>query len=134
MRDALVQVYLHFIWGTWDRMPLINEKNEQLIFKSIVDKCTLLGSTVIALGGMPDHVHLLVRFPATVSIAKFIKDFKGSTSHLVTHQENPGEFFKWQGAYAVYSVNEELIPKLKSYIQNQKTHHDAHEVYSELEL
>ena len=134
MRDALVQIYLHFVWGTWDRLPLINVDNEGMIYKSIIEKCKILGSSVIELGGMPDHIHLLVRFPATVSIANFIKEVKGSTSHMVTHQGNPEEFFKWQGAYAVYSVNEREIPKLKSYIQHQKEHHEDHQTYTELEL
>ncbi len=134
MRDALVQVYLHFVWGTWDRLPLIDADNERLIYKSINDKCVVLGSNVIALGGMSDHIHLLVRFPATVSIATFVKEVKGSTSHLVTHQGNQENFFKWQGSYAVYSVNERDIPKIKSYIQHQKKHHENHQTFTELEL
>ena len=134
MCAALVQVYLHFIWGTWDRLPLIDKDNEQLIYKSIMDKCVMLGSKLIELGGMPDHIHLLVRFPAIVSIANFIKEIKGSTSHLVTHRDNSNEFFKWQGSYAVYSVNTRDIPKIKAYIQHQKEHHIDYQTYPEYEL
>ncbi len=105
MRDALVKVYLLFVWGTWDRLPLINQDNERQVYKSIIDKCEDQGASLIELGGMQDHLHLFVRFPATVSIADFIKEVKGSTSHLVTHQVNRDEFFKWQGAYAVFSAN-----------------------------
>ncbi len=115
-------------------MPLVDIENEQLIYQSIMDKCEVLGVRLLALGGMPDHVHLLVRFPATISIANFIKEIKGSTSHLVTHQDNAEEFFKWQGAYAAYSVNERDIPKIKSYIEHQKEHHENHQIYNELEI
>jgi REP element-mobilizing transposase RayT len=93
MRDALVEIYLHCIWGTWDRMPLIQANNQQEIHSSIIDQCEKFNCSVIALGGMPDHIHLLVRFPATITVANFIKGVKGSTSHLVTHQVNSQEFF-----------------------------------------
>ncbi len=123
MRGALVQVYMHFIWGTWDRLPLINTDNEKNVYKVILEQCNKLGGIVLALGGMPDHVHLLVRFPATTSVADFIKGVKGSTSHLMTHRINSGEFFKWQGSYAVFSVCAKEVPRIKAYIQHQKEHH-----------
>ncbi len=134
MRDALVKVYLHFVWGTWDRLPLINQDNEKQVYKSIIDKCEQQGASLIELGGMEDHIHLFVQFPATVSMADFIKEVKGSTSHLVTHQVNRDEFFKWQGAYAVFSVNEKDIPRIKSYIQSQADHHKNSQVIPELEI
>ena len=81
MRDTLVQIYLHFVWGTWDRLPLITDKESQ-IYKAILEKCKTLGAAAIAIGGMPDHVHLLARFPSTISVTDFVKGVKGSTSHL----------------------------------------------------
>ena len=134
MCDSLVQIYLHFIWGTWDRLPLITENNEQQIYKAILEKCTSLYSSVIAIGGMPDHLHLLTRFPAIITVADYIKAVKGSTSHLMTQSINAGEFFKWQGGYAVYSVSVRDVSKIKKYIQYQKEHHTNNKLYSELEL
>jgi putative transposase len=128
MRDALVQIYLHFIWGTWDRLPLITQDIEKQVYEAILEKSKKLGGIVLAIGGVPDHVHLLVHFPSTISIADYIKGVKVSTSHLMTHRNISGEFFKWQGSYAVYSVCEREIPKIKSYIQHQKEHHDIHQV------
>ena len=89
---------------------------------------------MIAIGGMPDHVHLFVRFPSTISIADFVKYVKGSTSHLLTHRIDPEEFFKWQGSYGVFSVSEKDIPRIKSYIHHQKAHHNNDQVVASLEL
>ncbi len=133
MRDAFVQVYLHCVWGTWDRLPLIDQYNEKPIYQAILDKCKEIGISVIALGGMPDHVHLFVRFPATISVADFIKGVKGSSSHLVTHQVNPGSFFKWQGSYAAFSVSESDIPRIKAYIERQKEQHQNNQIDPSLE-
>jgi REP element-mobilizing transposase RayT len=83
---------------------------------------------------MPDHVHLFVRFPATVSVADFVKEVKGSSSHLITQHINIGEFFKWQGSYAAFTVSEKDIPRIKSYLQHQKEHHENNQVNATLEL
>jgi REP element-mobilizing transposase RayT len=134
MRDALVQIYLHCVWGTWNRLPLITQDKEKQVYEAILEKCKKLDCIVIAIGGMPDHVHLLVRFPSTISIADFAKEVKGSTSHLITQHINIGEFFKWQGSYAAFSVSKQDIPMIKSYIQHQKEHHDNSQVEATLEL
>jgi putative transposase len=125
MMDALVQIYLHFVWATWDRLPLISQDIEQGIYTSILEKCKEKDCIVIALGGTSDHLHLLVRFPSTISVADFVKEIKGSSSHLVTHQLRPDEFFKWQGSYAVFSVSQNDLPRIKSYVEHQKEHHGA---------
>ncbi len=128
MRDALIQIYIHFVWSTWDRLPLITPEKEAQVYKAILAKCDQLGGIVLALGGIADHLHLLVRFPSTVSIADFIKGVKGSTSHLMTHQVNPNEFFKWQGSYAAFSVSEGELSRVRLYIERQKEHHKDNQV------
>jgi putative transposase len=133
MRRSLVNTYLHFIWGTWDRLPLITHENEGQIYRSIIDRCNLFKCPVLALGGVADHVHLLVRYPATISIADFIQGVKGSTSHLMTHRMATDEFFKWQGSYAVYSVSQADVPRIRKYIEHQKEHHIRNEIDPSLE-
>jgi REP element-mobilizing transposase RayT len=123
MRAPFTQLYLHCVWGTWDRLPLITEANERFIYASIQSKCRELNCYVLALGGISDHVHLFVRFPTTISVAQLIKEVKGSSSHLVTHQVAVGEFFKWQGAYGAFTVCKNRVSEVKHYIENQKQHH-----------
>ena len=77
----------------------------------------------MAIGGTLDHVHLLVRFPTTLSVAKLAKEVKGVSSHLVTHVLRPGEFFKWQGGYGAFTLRKKDVPVVQRYIQKQKEHH-----------
>jgi REP element-mobilizing transposase RayT len=84
-----------------------------------------LKAEVIALGGVADHVHLLVGLPATLSIADLMSHIKGASAHLVTHQLATGAFFKWQGAYAAFSVNPRDLDPLSAYIARQPEHHAA---------
>jgi putative transposase len=52
-----------------------------------------------------------------------MKDLKGSSSHLMNHKLALDETFKWQGGYGVFSVSVKDLPKVRSYIVNQKKHH-----------
>jgi REP element-mobilizing transposase RayT len=123
MREPFAQLYLHSVWSTWDRLPLITPDVERRLYGAIIDKCRELKCIPIRIGGMPDHLHLLVRLPTTIAVATLMKETKGSSSHLMTHEIKPGEFFKWQGAYGAFTLRYEEVPVVKKYIMNQKSHH-----------
>ncbi len=97
MRVPITQLYLHCVWATWDRLPLITPLIEQPIYASILSKCQELKCHILALNGTVDHVHLFVRFPTTITMADMVKEVKGASSHLVTHQLAVGEFLKEAG-------------------------------------
>ena len=120
---AHTEIYIHIVWSTWDRLPLLTETIELAVYKSIIAKCRELQCNALAIGGMPDHVHLLARLHAPVSVSELVKHVKGSSSHLVTHEIEPGSFFKWQGSYSAFSICSDALPRLETYIAQQKEHH-----------
>jgi putative transposase len=123
MREPFTQLYLHVVWATWDREPLLAPELERPIYACIQAKCRELKTEVIALGGIEDHVHLLVRFPAIIAVAHLVKEVKGASSHLATHCVAGGEGFKWQGAYGAFTVSKGDVPRIKAYVLNQPEHH-----------
>jgi putative transposase len=123
MRRNFTQLYVHLIWATWDRLPLITPNLKEQIYNVISYECKQLGCSVVAIGGIEDHVHLLTGFPANVAISELVKQIKGSSSHCVMNQIQPNKFFKWQGSYAAFSVNHQDLHAITTYIQNQTTHH-----------
>jgi REP element-mobilizing transposase RayT len=123
MRAPYTQLYVHCVWATWDRLPLITPAIEARLYPAIQAKCSELKCEAIAIGGMPDHIHLLARFPTTLTIATLLKEVKGSTSHLMTHEITPNDFFKWQGAYGAFTVSKDGVKRVAAYIHNQKAHH-----------
>lgn len=133
MRAPYTQLYLHCIWATWDRLPLITPQIETQLYASIQVKCSELKCHLLAIGGIEDHVHLLVRFPTTLTVANLIKEVKGAPSHLMTHKITPSDFFKWQGAYGVFTVSPGLIDKVSAYILNQKVHHTLNSLIDDWE-
>ncbi len=118
-----LRVYLHIVWATWNRLPLITPDIERRVYRVIENEAMKLGCTVIALNGMPDHVHLLVKFPATLSIAVLMRQVKGVSSYFINHVLRPGGNFKWQRHYGVFAVSPWNLAKIIHYVKNQKEHH-----------
>jgi len=96
---------------------------QKVVYAAIIAQCEQMNCQVITIGGIADHVHLLTGFPPTLTVAEMIKQVKGSSSHLVTHQIKPGEFFKWQGSYGAFTVGKREIDAVADYIKNQAIHH-----------
>ena len=133
MREPFAQIYLHCVWSTWDRLPLITSDVELRLYGAIIEECRELKCIPIRIGGIEDHLHLLVRLPTTIAVATLLQEVKGSSSHLMTHEINPSGFFKWQGAYGAFSLGYDDVPVVKEYIKNQKVHHANRTLRLELE-
>jgi putative transposase len=123
MRHAGLAIFVHIVWGTWDRLPLITENVKPALYHVIGAECAAFKMEILALGGIEDHVHLLVSLPATLSLAMLMKQVKGSSAHLMTHVVAPDQFFKWQGAYGAVSLSPDDIPAVCEYIKHQPEHH-----------
>ena len=134
MRSNYTQLYVHFVWATWDRLPLIIQEIEQKLYAAIINECQKLKCTVIAIGGIEDHIHLLTGFPPTIDISYLIKQVKGSSSHFITHEIQPDKFFKWQGSYGAFTVSHGEIDRVSNYIRNQKQHHSQKNIITQWEL
>ena len=134
MQSKYTQLYLHCVWATWNRMPLLVNPVEEAVYKTIHKKCKDLKCELVAIGGMPDHVHILVQMHPTISVSKLVKDTKGSSSHLITHKVQPGEFFKWQGSYSAFTVSKSLVPRIQAYINRQKEHHAQEDIWQDFEI
>src|SRR5262249_10950279 len=116
-------LYVHFVWATWNRAPIITPAMEAALYACIASECQDLKCEIIALGGMDDHVHALVRLYPTTSVAALAKAMKGASSHFGTHVLQPGGEFKWQGTYGAFSVSPNHLKPVRAYIERQKEHH-----------
>ena len=122
-RRNLLRSYMHFIWTTHDRLPLVTEDIERQVYRYISTVCKDMKCDVLAIGGMPDHVHLLVLMPTTATFADLMKNVKGGSSRLVGAALKPGEWFDWRKNYAAFAVSPQYKDTVLAYILNQKQHH-----------
>jgi putative transposase len=132
VRKPFTKLYLHLVWSTSDRAPLLTTVLLEAVDKCIRGECTKLGVEVLAFGGVADHVHLLVRFPTTVSIADLVKQVKGSSSHLASQRLKVP--FKWQGRYGAFTVSPSHVPRIHDYVLNQERHHADESIHPMLEM
>ncbi len=114
----------HFIWATWDRTPLLTDEVEAQAYALIRHQCTEMNANVFALGGIENHVHLVVNLPATRDVSSFIKSVKGVSSRVLNETfGRPAWSFKWQGGYGVHTVCPSHLNLIIHYVENQKQHH-----------
>lgn len=133
MRRNKLALYVHFVWATWDRLPLITPQLERRLLRYIEGVARKLGCTVLAINAVPDHVHVLLSMPSTVTIADLAKNMKGASSRFVNEELHPSAQFKWQGSYGAFTVSRWDTEKIIGYVNRQKEHHAVSELWPELE-
>lgn len=123
MSHSINKIWIHAIWATKDRIPLINASIERNVYQFISEQFIELGCQVRIINGMPDHIHCLFLLSSQKSIAEVMKQIKGSSSHYINQNDMIADKFSWQTGYAAYSISESGVEKVFQYIKNQKSHH-----------
>ena len=132
--DVYAETFYHFVWSTKSRDAYIDSLLEPELYRYIRAKCELIRATVLAVGGMPDHVHLACTFPNTMSISEFVQHIKGSTSHFVNHHPTCAGPFAWRPGYGVLTFGKSDLPRVVRYIDGQKEHHSTQTLSKKLEF
>ena len=133
MRRPKIGVFLHLVWATWDREPSIDPEWEKRLYAAIAAKCKEKNCPAYAVNGVADHIHVLLRLPATLSLAEAAQHLKGATSHLINAEFAPRKPFRWQASYGAHAVETQNIDRVRAYILNQKKHHADNKVIPEWE-
>ncbi len=133
MRHNKLALYLHLVWATWDRLPAITPEIERRLQRLTESQFQTMGCAVLALNTLPEHVHVLISFPTTVTIADLVKQVKGISSKFVNEHCQPEFPFKWQGSYGAFTVSRWDVDQIKNYVRHQKSHHHTGELMVEWE-
>ncbi len=123
MANTYSQIYLHFVFSTKNRQPLITPDIEQRVWAYIGGVANHHGITPIQIGGMDDHVHGLVGSPTTKSPSEIAKALKGDSSYGIRREFSGMDKFSWQDGYGVFSVSKSGLPDVIDYIKRQREHH-----------
>ena len=127
---SLWRLFYHVVWSTRDRATAIDDEREDVIRRSIRATCAEHGALVHGIGVMPDHVHLAVSIPPKIAISIFVRQLKGSSSHLVNHTEHGFDSgtFAWQAEYGILSFGERSLADVVAYVENQRARHADHQL------
>jgi len=119
------QLFYHAVWATKDREPLLTTRVAEAVYGHVLSKATGLGGVVYAIGGVEDHVHLVVAIPPSVAVARFIGQVKGVSSAQANSSGVCDSRFSWQASYGVFSFDAKRVPNYVSYVKRQIEHHRA---------
>ena len=125
MGQSLHVKYSHLVFSTKHRFPAISAELEPRLYSYLGGIVRDLGGHLVAVGGMPDHVHLIIRDAKQVSDVQMIKDIKGSSSKWINEGGMCPARFAWQAGYGWFSVSPRGVEAAQAYVANQKTHHQG---------
>ena len=123
MSHSLVQNYLHIVFTTKGRKPLIYTPHEEALYTQMRKICFQHHCRPMAIGGYLDHVHVLCNLSKGITLAKFMQYLKGSSSYWIKRNFSGLEDFYWQQGYGAFSVDYKTVNRVVNYIENQHHHH-----------
>ena len=115
--------YFHVVWATQQREPLVTQEYEQDVYRLIISLAQELRVEILAVNGMPDHVHILIKTGAVIDLPSIMKKIKGVSSAMLNRRMKPAGRFQWHEGYYSATVTPSHIAKIAAYIHGQKEHY-----------
>src|ERR1044071_8448622 len=123
MPSTHTSLHYHLIFSTKDRRPLITDDWREDLYGYLGGIVKNQNGIMLTIGGIEDHVHLLVGLKSSHRLDYFLRDLKADSSEWV-HKEIGKRMFGWQKGYAAFSVSPSNIEGVKRYVLSQEQHHE----------
>lgn len=123
MGQSLVKNYIHLVFSTKHRQPLIYAPVEVELHNYLGGICNRLDCQVIKIGGHFDHIHILCMLSKKLALIKLIEELKSHSSKWIKTKGVGYEKFYWQDGYGAFSVNPSEVDTVTTYISKQHEHH-----------
>lgn len=123
MATTFSNLVYHIVFSTKNRLPLIGKSERDPLYQYIGGIVRTERGALLEIGGMPDHVHLLVRFKPDYPVPAAVRTIKANSSRWWNARHGHDGRFEWQAGYGVFSVSESQVPRVRRYIQTQEEHH-----------
>lgn len=122
MPGTHVSLHYHLVYSTKDRRPLIGPVWRERLHAYLGGMVRTLNGTALAVGGTPDHVHMLVGLRATHQLSNVLREVKGESSRWV-HEALRERDFGWEDGYGAFTVGRSELDRVREYIARQEEHH-----------
>lgn len=124
MPSTHLSLHFHVIFGTKDRVPMIAPEWSERLHAYLGGTVKNAGAIPEAIGGVADHVHLLIGLPATLALAAVVREVKAVSSRWI-HEEMKINRFAWQEGYGAFTVSPTHCEAVRKYVAGQEEHHRA---------
>ena len=132
MPQSFVSLHVHIVFSTKNRTPMIDADLQPRLFEYTGGILRGCDSTLIAAGGMPDHVHLLCSLGKQASIADVVRAVKSNSSKWIHATFEGQRHFAWQSGYGAFAVSWSNIEQVRHYLASQAEHHASRSFKDEL--
>ena len=123
MANTYTQIHIQTVFAVRDRHCLIKNDWQNELYQYITGIIQNHGHKLIAIGGMPDHLHIFFGMRPTQSLSELMQDIKGSSSLWINQKEFVKSRFSWQEGYGAFSYSKSHVNRVIKYIQKQESHH-----------
>lgn len=120
---AFVKIWIHAVWGTKGRQPVLTSPIRFQLFQHIKENAKQKGVYLDFINGHVDHVHCLLALNADMPVTKALQLIKGESAFWANKQRLVQPKLEWADEYFAVSVSESMVEKVRDYIRNQEEHH-----------
>lgn len=123
MANTYTQIQIHVVFSVQNRESLIRKQWKEELYRYITGIIQNHNHKVLAINGMPDHIHVLIGVRPTQSLSELMQDIKGDSSKWINNKGFIRGRFSWQEGYGAFSYGKSQINDVIDYIKNQEEHH-----------
>lgn len=123
MANTYTQIYIQYVFAVQNRVSLIQSVWKDELYKYITGIVQNNKHKLIAINGMPNHLHVFVGYKPHQSMPDLLQDIKGSSSGWINKNGFVKGKFRWQEGYGAFSYSHSHIDRVVKYIKNQEQHH-----------
>ena len=117
------QIYIQTVFAVQNRNSLILPRWEEELYKYITGIVREKGQKMLAINGMPDHIHFLIGMKPTCCLSDLVREIKKSSNDFVQENKFCKSKFNWQEGFGAFSYGQSQLSRIIVYIMNQKQHH-----------
>lgn len=123
MPGTYSKIYIQLVFAVKNRQSLISSVWEENLHKYITGIIQEKGQKLIAINGMPDHLHIFIGLKPSCCISDLVREIKKASNKWIKENKLTTYKFEWQEGFGAFSYSESCIDNVYNYILNQKNHH-----------
>jgi putative transposase len=123
MANTYTQIHIQGVFAVKKRTGLIRHEWTDELYKYITGIVQMHNHRLLAINGMPDHVHVFFGMRPTQSLSDLMQDIKGNSSKWINQKKFIKDKFEWQEGYGAFSYSKSQASRVIAYVQDQEVHH-----------
>lgn len=123
MANTYSQIYIQVVFAVQGRVSLIEREWKDELYKYITGIVKNHNQKLLAIGGVANHVHILLNIKPNIALSDLVRDIKANSSRFVNEKRLVKGKFSWQEGFGAFSYSISQLDDVIRYIQNQEEHH-----------